>query len=499
MRLVTPTRLFVLAIPLVAMTGFAGITGAERWPWDRDRRPEGPPVAKVERIGPQARFGLTVPGQIKSAQYTMIECEVENISGAGLPTTGGGGGRRGGRSQTPAGLTIISLVPEGTYVRAGQVLAEIDPSRFVEIARLLRISVEEAQAVEAKARYDLQAAEIALAEYLDGVRLETLMQLEGQVALARSQVQQQRDHLDWTNRILPLGYVSLSALRDESISMLSAELALDRAERALSDYRSYTEPKLTRQLEARLEQARATHTFAQRRREMDEDRLALAELQIERCTIRAPHDGQLVYGTTRDDTPIRLGLEVYRRMRLFMLPDLERPVVQAQVNQTQIWMVAEGHEALVRVDAKPGLVLRGKVVNVSPFVDNEDRMAQLAGIMRYNVRIDLEDRERLLPGLSAEVELLIPAEQDALTIPAEALSVVGDETICYVLGPGGVERRVVGVLPGSVDRLQVVEGLDEGEEVILGPYDPSSDPLPLPLPPPQPELTASTSDGVGTA
>ncbi|WP_169977880.1 HlyD family secretion protein [Tautonia rosea] len=488
MRLVTPIRLFLLATPLVAMTGFAGITGADRWPWGRDRQLEGPPVAKVVRLDPQARFGLTVPGQIKSAQYTMIECEVENISGAGLPTSSAGGGRRGGRSQTPAGLTIISLVPEGTSVRAGQVLAEIDPSRFDEIARLLRIRVEEARAVEAKARFDLQAAEIALAEYLDGVRLETLMRLEGQVALAKSQVQQQSDHLDWTNRILPLGYVALSAVRDEAIAVLNAELTLDRAERSLSDYRSYTEPKLTRQLEVRLEQARANHTFAQRRREMDEERLAQAELQIERCTIRAPHDGQLVYGSTRDGTPIRLGLEVYRRMRLFMLPDLERPVVEAQVHQTQIWRVSEGQEALVRVDAKPGIVLRGRVVKVSPFVDNEDQMAQFSGVMRYNIRVDLDDRERLLPGLSAEVEILVPAVQNALTIPSEALAVVGRETVCYVVGPDGVERRTVGVRPGSIDRLQVVEGLFEGEEVILGPYDPASEAVGA-----KPDLTPSSS------
>lgn len=494
MRLVTPIRLFLLIMPLVAMTGLAGFSRAERWPWSRDRQPAGPPVAKVVRGDPRARFSITVPGQIKSARYTQIECEVENISGAGLQTGAATTGRRGARQQTPAGLTLISLVPEGTDVRAGEVLAEIDPSRFEEITRLLRIRVEEARAIEAKARLDLQASEIALAEYLDGLRLETLMRLEGQIALAKSELQQQRDHLDWTNRILPLGYVSLSAVRDELITMLRAELALDRAERSLSDYTSYTQPKLTRQLEARLEQARANHAFASRRRELDEERLTLAELQLERCTIRAPHDGQLVYGSSRDGTPIRLGLEVYRRMRLFQLPDLERPVVEAQVNQTQIWMVAEGQQALVRVDAKPGLVLRGRVAQVSPFADTEDRMAQFSGVSRYKVRIELEDRERLLPGLSAEVEIFVPALQDALMIPSEALSVVGDETICYVVGPEGVERRVVGVRPGSVDRLQVVEGLFEGEEVILGPYNPASESIWT-----GPDLTPPPSDEVETA
>lgn len=489
MRLVTPIRLILVVMPLVVMTGFAGFSKAERWPWSRDRQPTGPLVATVVRGDPQSRFSIKVPGEIKSAQYTQIECEVENISGAGLQTGAAATGRRGSREQTPAGLTLIRLVPEGSHVRAGEILAEIDPSRFEEISRLLRIRVEEARAVEAKARLDLQAAEIALAEYLDGVRLETLMRLEGQIALAKSDLQQQRDHLDWTNRVLPLGYIAFSTVRDELITMLRAELALERAERSLSDYTSYTQPKLTRQLEARLDQARASHAFALRKRELDEERLALAELQLERCTIRAPHDGQLVYGTTRDGTPIRLGLEVFRRMRLFQLPDLERSVVEAQVNQTQIWMVAEGQEALVRVDAKPGLVLRGRVARVSAFADNQDRMSQFSGVMRYKVRIELEDRARLLPGLSAEVEIRVPAVQDALTIPSEALAVVGDETICYVVGPDGVERRVVGVRPGSVDRLQVVEGLSEGEEVILKPYDdPASEPVrtgpdPTPSPP----------------
>lgn len=473
MRFEPPIRPFLLALPVVVLSGVAGVYSAGSPFWARDPGPVGPPVAKVVRLAPHSRFAVTVPGQIKSARYTLIECEVENISGAGLNSGSGG---RGSRSRSPSGLTLISLVPEGSYVSEGEVLARIDPSRFDEIARLLQISVEEARATEAKARLDLEAAEIGLAEYLDGVRPQTIMQLEGQVALAKSQLQQQRDHLDWTNRVLPLGYVSVSSLRDELITLLQAQLALDRAERSVRDYVRYTQPKLTRQLESRLDQARATHLFALRRLELDEERLALAQTQLDRCTIRAPHDGRVVYCTTRDGSPIRVGLEVYRRMDLFLLPDLDRPVVEAQVNQTQIWRVAEGMEARVRVDARPDLALRGRVVQISPFADTEDRMATITGVMRYNVRIELEPGERLLPGLSAEVAILVPAERDAMAIPSQALAVEGGETICFVVGPSGVERRVVDARPGSIDRLQVVDGLSEGEEVLLRPEKSASEP-----------------------
>ncbi|WP_158633618.1 efflux RND transporter periplasmic adaptor subunit [Tautonia sociabilis] len=478
MRFETRIRAILLAVPVVAISGVAS---SGSLPWSRGPGPTGPPVAKVQRVDPDARFTLTVPGQVKSGRYTLIECEIERINGAGLNLgSSSSSGRRSSRSQAATGLTLISLVPEGTDVTAGQILAEIDPSSFEEIARLLEIRVEEAKAEEAKAKLELEAAEIALAEYLEGLRPQTIMQLNGQVALAKSQLQQLRDHLDWTNRVLPLGYVSIATIRDELIALLQADLALGQAERSLRDYSRYTEPKMTRQLQSRLEQAQATHLFAVRRRELEEERLATAERQLEHCRIRAPHDGQLIYCSTRDGDPIRLGLEVYRGMDLFLLPDLDRPMMEAQVNQTQVWRISEGMEARVRLDSRPELVLRGRVVQVSPFAESTNRLTTFTGVMRYNVLLELEARERLLPGLSAEAAILVPAVPDAMTIPSEALAVDRGETYCLVLGPSGVERRPVEALPGSIDRLQVVNGLSEGEEVLLGPHDPSSVPVPEP-------------------
>src|SRR6056297_623027 len=140
MRFETPIRVFLLTMPVVAISGALGLSGSARLPWARDPGPVGPPVAKVERVDPTSRFAVSAPGQVQSGQNTLIECEIENIQGAGL-NTGSSSGRRG-RSSSPSGLTIISLVPEGTYVRSGQILAEIDPSTFEEIARQLRIRVE---------------------------------------------------------------------------------------------------------------------------------------------------------------------------------------------------------------------------------------------------------------------------------------------------------------------------------------------------------------------
>jgi hypothetical protein len=87
-----------------------------------------------------------------------------------------------------------------------------------------------------------------------------------------------------------------------------------------------------------------------------------------------------------------------------------------------------------------------------------------------------------------------------MTIPSEALAVEDGKTVCFVLGPAGVERREVDARPGSVERLQVVGGLSEGEEVLLRPYEPSSMPDPAAIPrQPEPETATIHPDPDGPA
>ena len=452
---------------------------------EADDRTMGPPVASARKVDPNALFVMTVPGELQTARNTLIECEVENIgsssggtsggtrSGGGGGNRGGGGGGRGGNSNTGTGLMVISIVPQGSFVREGEVLCEIDSSSFVELARQQRIAVETAMAAEAKARCDMEAAEIALAEYVEGVRPQTVMVHESQVSVAEADLQRQKDHLDWTRRVRPLGYVAPSAFRDELISTLTFEIALDQAAQALSNYVRYTQPKMIRQLESQLEQMRATYLFARRNRELAQGLFEAAQRQVDHCMIRAPHDGYVIYCQTRDGQPLQAGSDVYRNMDLFRLPDLSKLEVEATVNQSLIWRVAEGQRARVRLDALPDEVLEGRIVQVSPLPESNDRIAQVTGVNNYKVRIELdgEGDERLLPGLSAAVDVLIPADPEALVIPSRALTVEDRQPTCYVAGPAGPERRPVTVRPGSIDRLQVLEGLEEGERVVLTPFD----------------------------
>jgi multidrug efflux pump subunit AcrA (membrane-fusion protein) len=71
--------------------------------------------------------------------------------------------------------------------------------------------------------------------------------------------------------------------------------------------------------------------------------------------------------------------------------------------------------------------------------------------------------------MSAKVEVHLGRCQDVLAVPLEAVSVDHDHKVCYVLGPSDPERREITSGGASADLIEVVDGLKEGESVVLNP------------------------------
>ena len=96
------------------------------------------------------------------------------------------GGGRGGSS------TILTVLPEGTPVKRGDVLATLDGSTYEEMLRQQLITVEQAKASHLQAQLNHEIALLAVREYRDGTVQETLKGMEGSIALARSDLSRAR-------------------------------------------------------------------------------------------------------------------------------------------------------------------------------------------------------------------------------------------------------------------------------------------------------------------
>ena len=271
--------------------------------------------------------------------------------------------------------------------------------------------------------------------------------------------------------MLDKGYVSAGQVINEEYKLESAKLKSLQMQTGLEVYQRFSVPSTLRQLKSRVHSAESALAYQAKRVQLTQERLDKIQLQIENCTIRAPHDGFLVYGD--DDTRmvrIEPGMSVRRKQDLFMLPDLSRMEVLTLLHESVADEVRVGMVAHVRVEGLPGRVLEGHVESVTQ-LPLQNRWTDIRYFIGH-VRLDAIP-QGLRPGMSAEVEITTSLRQGVLTIPAEALAV--EQRPRHLLRPqpgwAGAPRGEARQVDARL--LEVVDGLEEGEEVVNDPtrYD----------------------------
>lgn len=449
------TRIGVLAVAL--LVGGSGIVYWSRLEADSTLDI---PTAPVLRVALQST--VTESGEIDSSEKTEIRCQLENIrffnAGVSLSTSGGS--------------VIIELVPEGTMVKKGQVICQLDSSEYEEMVIQQQIELEEDLALFESARLTLETLKIQLAEYRDGLFLQQQEQLRGQIALAEADVQRQRDRLSWSEQMAKIGYMTQSQLGSEQNMMLQTEIALNKAKLAHKNLVTYTSEKRLIDLQSQIDSGESVLRFRQTRVDRDREDLKRYQQQVDFCTIRAPHDGYLIYSKD-DDRLIEPGATVRERQNLFYLPDLQAMEVRAKLHESVVTRVRPGQRVRVKVEALPGAILEGEVVRVAALPvsirsGGRGGSRQSDDVKNYEGRVQLHViPEGLMPGMSAQVEILTSQVDDALVIPPGALAVEKGRDICYVYTPRGIERREVTIGEYHPNMIQVTDGLGEGERVVL--------------------------------
>ena len=299
---------------------------------------------------------------------------------------------------------------------------------------------------------------------------QDIMGMQGRIALAESEMKAASDRLAWSERMAAKGYASMRQVANDRQALLSSTLRLKQAQMELDTYRRYTAPKTIVSLKAEVEKARKWFIHEAGDFEKSKVQLAYYRSLVERCTIRAPHDGFVIYanGPFREEderTRIEPGAPVRQGQELFYFPDLSKMEVVAMLNETVVDRVRSGMPARVRFEGLREAALEGHVESVESLPRRS-----FSDVPYYPCRIALEvTPSGLLPGMSAEVEVQVGRCRDVLAVPSEAVSVDHDRKVCYVIGPSGLERREITPGGSTPDLIEVTDGLKEGESVVLNP------------------------------
>lgn len=451
------------SLKMIAFVGLAGASiGIVAWRADWLFQGNSRPLAERYQFAPVSRTvlggSMIAMGTLESSKRTVIECELERLAI----------GVAGRRLAAGGASTLIEVVPDGSIVQEGDVLARLDSSDYEELLRQQQIAVERARADHRQSELDLEVAKLAINEYENGVMNETLKNHQRLIALAESELTRCKDRLDWTIRMSDKGYASMSQLVGEKQNHARALFNMEQQTGARRLFERYTAPRRLQELR-KVEIAReSTLNYRANQLRMSLERLEKLQIQVERCTIRAPHDGFVIYANdSRRNVVIETGISVHQKQKLFYLPDLDQMEVVAMLHESVVDKVSKGMSAQVTLEGAPGVAMTGTVASIGSLP-----VSQWWSDVRYFegvVRLDGLNRKGLLPGMTAHVKFLFAPKADVLAVPIEAVAREDGHDVCYVAHEDGLERRRVSLGEATHDLLEVAGGLEEGERVVLNP------------------------------
>lgn len=444
-------------------------------------------IAVVAR-GP-LRISVVVSGTVRAKEQVIIKNEVEGKT------------------------SIIYLVPEGTRVRRGDLLVELDVSKLMDERVEQQIKVQNAEAsfvsarenlavVENQAQADMEKAQLAydfaredLKKYSEGEYPSRLKDLESRITLAREELKRAEEKATWSRRLYDEKYISESELAADELSMKRKALELELAESNLDLFSQYTHKRELAQLQsdvsqagmalertkrkARAEVVMARAALEARRAEFDQqkDKLARTENQIAKATIYAPSDGLVIHATSaqsggpgrRTAPPLEEGQEVRERQELIHLPTSAAAKVEVAIPEASLDKVRPGLPVRVTVDAIPGEAFHGKVAKIALLPDAQSAWLN-PDLKVYNTEIHLGNRSDVLrAGMSCKAEIIVEQHVEATYVPVQSVLRVSGHPTVYVVREGRLEPREVEIGLDNNRVIRIIQGLDPGELVSLTP------------------------------
>ncbi|MAW59495.1 MAG: hypothetical protein CMJ94_01525 [Planctomycetes bacterium] len=461
-------------------------------------------------IGPAAGWlsGLTsddteaaLPGpQVKRGPMVISVTQRGNLSAKNAEQV---------RNELEGRTTILSLVPEGSRVEEGDVIAELDVSETEDRRVQQEIAVQNAEAALVKAEQELEIQEsqnrsdIARAErelsfaekdldkYLNGDLPQNIASADEAIALAEEELKQAEDYVKYSESLYNEGFLTRTEYERDSLSAQRSRIALDKARRAKDLLEKYDDPRqqetliadieeANRELErvrlqadARLVDFQASVKSAKAKLDLETADLIKINDQLSKATVRAPVAGLVVYARERsrwgNGDPIAEGTEVRERQELVTIPREGGMIVEASLHESVIKKVQPGQKCTIRIDAIPGRSFSGTVEFVSLLPDSTNFWAN-PNQRLFPTRVIVDEAiQEMRPGMSCEVEILVDSLEDVLQVPVQAVFRSGSRNLCFVDTPNGVEEVEVEVGEDNGRWVEIKSGLQEGQTVLLSP------------------------------
>jgi len=416
------------------------------------------------------------------------------------------------KNEVEGKTSILYLIPEGTQVKKGDLLVELDASSLVDAKIDQEIKVQNAEAAyvnatenlavaenQAKSDIDLAALTLEFAnqdlkKYIDGEYPNELQKAQAEITLAEEELTRARDTLKWSQTLSNEKYLSLIELQADQLSEKKKALDLELAKnnrdllvnytykRNLAQRRSDVSQaqmameRTRRKARADVVQAEAELKARQAEDQRQKDKLSKIEEQLGKTKILSPADGLVIYATSAQGggfrhnvEPLQEGQDIRERQELIYLPTANSSNAGIAIHESNLKKVRVGMPVVVTVDALPGRKFAGRVAHIAPLPDAQSLWMN-PDLKVYTTQIFLDGNDSAIrTGMSCQAKIVIESHDNAMFVPVQAVLRVNAKPTVFVYNGSQFEPRTIETGLDNNRMIHVIKGLDPGDIVLLTP------------------------------
>jgi len=330
---------------------------------------------------------------------------------------------------------IQDIVPEGTIVKKGDYIAQLDRTEY---DNTLKDALASLTTLQANLEMKILDTAVTLTDLRDEIKNQIYVVEEAKITLAESR------------------YEPPATIRQAEISLNKAERGLEQLKKSydLRRAQSFADIKQTKQaLVNGQELVKALQDF------------------LAQFTITAPSDGIVLYKQEWNGSKRKAGSTVNPFDRVVAtLPDLTSMISKTYVNEIEVSKVAIGQDVTITIDALPGKSYKGKVTsvaNVGEVLPNSD-----SKMFEVLTRISGSD-SNLRPAMTSWNRIITKTFDNAIFIPTECVY-TGADSITFVYKKNKTRQIVV---LGDMNEKNVIvkQGLEPGTSIYVVPPEKSAD------------------------
>jgi multidrug efflux pump subunit AcrA (membrane-fusion protein) len=406
----------VAAVIVIAMIVFNSLTSKKD-------------TASVYTEVKQGPFEITVANSGELEAEKSIDILGPQIQQSNSPGQRGGGGREmgGGDRMHLQSFKISDIVPEGTVVKEGDYIAQLDRTDY---DNTLKTALENMNTLRSNLEMAILDTAVTLTNLRDAIKNQIITVEEVEITLQQSK------------------YEPPATIRQ-------AEISLNKQQRALEQrIKNYG-----------LRKARALTNIRTNKHQLADGQALVDNLQnfLAQFTIKAPSQGMVIYKEEFNGSKRKTGSQVNPFDRIIAtLPDLTSMISQTYVSEIEVNKIKNGQKVVMTIDAMPGKSWTGivmSVANIGEQLENSD-----AKMFEVLIKVDGINTE-LRPAMTTYNKIIIESFDNVVYIPTECVH-TGNDGIPFVYKKN--KTRQIVVLGEMNDKNTIVkQGLEAGTSLYL--------------------------------